>query len=30
MTSTLKAGEVLTEVLGSLKPEVAKARTMNL
>jgi hypothetical protein len=25
MTSTLKAGEVVTKVLGSLKPEVAKA-----
>ncbi len=25
MTSTLKAGEVLTEVLGSFKPEMAKA-----
>jgi hypothetical protein len=29
-TSALKAGEVLTEVLGSLKPEMAKARTRNL
>jgi hypothetical protein len=29
-TSALKAGEVLTEVLCSLKPEMAKARTRNL